>query len=312
MHLLELTPRLQAPADSVPLWMQGAFRRNCISFADGLSDTDTRVFWLQSESLTIDLRLPQLTQQLSVLPETMQQPASLLSCADYEGWYAHSQWQSERLSWHGGACYQLHNRWPEPALLQRTGNCMVEFAPSGAYVEDWRLMNALPGPLIGLELESECNLKTGKLIARKGALIICGEYAGLVLDRPQPADFSAGKTLREAIQNTALTAQQRAQMLEFETSVGYGNAEQGYRVIHTLQTSRYGEKLIDLNSFSASEDAGYIVQRIDGENPVERRFRIDCWHPQMEFPQQTSCTDEAQQWLQKERHTLSRYTRSLR
>lgn len=132
MTLLEIAKtHLSTASYSVPEWVLGAFSRRSISFADGLTDTDTRVFWLQSRGLTIDLRLPLPRDQ----PVLTDHSDAICAMSDLEGWYAHTCWENNLLSWCNGASYQLHNRWPEPAQLRRVGNCMVEFAPSGAYVE---------------------------------------------------------------------------------------------------------------------------------------------------------------------------------
>src|SRR5690606_1751457 len=125
----------------------------CISFADGSSDTDTQVFWLQSRNFSIDLRLPMHAALITqAKPWQDYSAAELAVLANHEGWVAQSIWDGQRLSWHEPTSLQLHNRWPEPALLQRVGNCMMEFADSNAYVEDWRLQPSTPGPLIGLRL----------------------------------------------------------------------------------------------------------------------------------------------------------------
>ena len=49
---------------------------------------------------------------------------------------------------------------------------MMEFAPSGAYVEDWRLLNSVPGLFVGLELIGEEDLTTGARRELQGALIL--------------------------------------------------------------------------------------------------------------------------------------------
>ncbi|MGB1092500.1 MAG: hypothetical protein ACPGYX_10270, partial [Oceanobacter sp.] len=104
----ELTNSRSLITDSDPLpdWLMGAFRRRTISFADGTSDTDTRVFWLQSRGLTIDLRLPLLEHQQAIPVPNLDQPQTLSATADLEAWYAHSVWRQEQgkqlLSWQDG------------------------------------------------------------------------------------------------------------------------------------------------------------------------------------------------------------------
>jgi len=302
MHLSELDISTVAASDSVPHWMYGCFQRRSISFANGQTDTDTRVFWLQSRGLTIDLRLPIAEQQAAAGDDIQKK-------ADYEGWYAHTRWDGEQLQWHNGDCYQLHNRWPEPALLQRIGNCMMEFAPSGIYVEDWRLLSYEPGPLIGLELVSEKDLETGTESPRQGALIICGQYAGLVIGRPDPINSNGGK-LKQLLANPELDDGTRQNLLDFETSVAKGSLEEGFTVCHSLHSSRLQQPLVSLTGFEPAEKPGYLRQRTqDRGRPVERLFRIDCYEKAFPFSQETPATAESLSWFNREAATLTRYTR---
>ena len=306
MHLAELNNMTALPSGAAaPEWMRGLFRRRSISFANGQTDTDTRVFWLQSRRLTIDLRLPTPAQQTAAADDIAQQ-------ADYEGWYACSVWDGEQLSWNGGDSYQLHNRWPEPALLSRTGNCMMEFAPSGAYVEDWRLQNDQPGPLIGLELVSEKDLSSGTEYERHGALIICGNYAGLVIGRQKKISTVQQQILREQLLNPELSEEKRSQLLDFETSLASGSLSSGFTVTDSLWHTRVGQPLLSPEGFEPDSERGYLRQllMIDGKK-IARRYRIDTFDMAFPFTAQTSTTVEAAQWLQQESRTLTRYTRSV-
>lgn len=305
MHLADLgTVKSVTTAKAVPRWMRGCFRRRSISFANGQTDTDTRVFWLQSNLLTIDLRLPVIAQQ-------EKEGGDIQKKADYEGWYAHAEWNGKQLQWRGGASYQLHNRWPEPALLQRIGNCMMEFAPSGIYVEDWRLLSDQPGPLIGLELLSETDLSSGVTSPRKGALIICGQYAGLVIDRPRPINDVGGQ-LKQRLTNPQLDESERNNLLDFETSVALGSLSEGFTVQHSLHQSRLQQPLLPLTGFESDTKSGYLRQRIEDKGKaVERRFRIDCCEMEFPFTQSTPSSTESLEWFQREAPTLTRYTRVL-
>ncbi len=311
-HLLELLADVRIPQPIVetsdvdtpvantwvPDWMIGAFRRRSISFANGQTDTKTRVFWLQSRGLTIDLRLPLMSeQQVSESDQALN-----------DGWYAHSLWNGTQLSWHKGASQLAHNRWPEPAVLQRVGNCMMEFAPSAAYVEDWRLQPQLveshqltesnqlaeshqSAPLIGLELIAEKELASGRETPRQGALIVCGDIAGWVL-----APIADG---------------------QFEASIGWvtasavheeKNEPKEYRVCHSLQLERYGQHLYPLDGFRFDENSGYLHQTIQG---VERIFRIDSWVEKFNFNQATTVDAEAEDWFQQEQAALGRYLETV-
>ncbi|WP_430461478.1 hypothetical protein ACQUQU_01500 [Thalassolituus sp. LLYu03] len=299
MHLSEL-PAVVAhlSGDPVPDWMRGAFRRRSITFANGLTDIDTRVFWLQSQRLTIDLRLPRCNEQVgSDEPELF---------ADYEGWYGDSVWDGQQLNWEGGASFQRHNRWPEAALLQRTGNCMTEFAPSGVYVEDWRLLSDKPGPLIALELLSEQDLITGVSTERKGALIICGTLAGWVLDRQPDVENQAENPAENHEHGTVAR-----NPFGFETAIGRGSLSDGFIVTDALHPQRVGEPLLPLFGF-ANAEPGFVTQTLSQhDKALLRTFRVDTYDLNFAFSPATSTTHDAEAWYQDEARTLTRYTRKV-
>lgn len=295
------------PAQSVPEWMLGCFRRRCISFANGECDSRTIVYWFQSRNFTIDLRLPIAGQQV---PARRWQDYSVDEqqvLARYEGWAAHCQWDGERLSWSGETAMQLHNPWPEPALLKRIGNCMIEFAPSGAYVEDWRLQPSAPGALAGLRLLEERDLGTGQVTRRGGGLIVCGDHAALVLGRQEPVGAN-GKTLPKAVA-LADSTESLCALLDFETSVATADDAGDYRVAHSTRAHRVGQPLMALQDFEFREDTGQVCHRFSEHGrSYERLFEVDVLESNVEFPLSTETTPEAEDWFERESNTLKRYT----
>lgn len=282
MNLLELASKVDTSANtpSVPEWMIGAFRRRSISFADGTSDVDTRVFWLQSRQLTVDLRLPASLQEQA----TGDLKADRLAV---EGWYAYAQWRNE-LSWSGGASLHQHNRWPEPAQLRRVGNCMVEFAPSGAYVEDWRLLNDDgESYLVGLELVSETDLSSGRCVNRSGALVINGDVAGLVLAASGDQRFTA--LVCERTESGVFVAQ------------------------HSMYPEESGTLQLCLDGFETASQPGHVLQRVKRDDTsIARLWKIDCLEASFGYRSSTlvQCS-EAQAWRRRESATLDRYTQRL-
>nr|WP_288356764.1 hypothetical protein [uncultured Pseudomonas sp.] len=309
MNLLELAARYpQRVEGSVPDWMLGHFRRRTISFADGRSDERTRVHWLQSRTFTIDLRLP----DAPALPMRAWQDytvAELRQLANHEGWVADSLWENGYLSWHGGVSLQLHNRWPEPAQLQRIGNCMIEFGTSGVYVEDWRLQ-ASSGPLIGLRLLEECDAETGEVLQRGGGLILCGEQLGWVQGRAvEPLE--PGLQLRERVEQAQGDGEALALLFGCETSLAYADKQGRYQVALSTQPGRVGQSVV-LDGFEIPV-AGRVCQhllRADGR-AVVRAFAIDTLEPDWRAEFTTPCTVEAQRWFAAEDETLSRYLEVL-
>jgi len=310
MNLLQLAARYPVrAAGGVPEWMLGHFRRRTISFADGRSDERTQVHWLQSRTFTIDLRLadgPPVAAR--ALEDYDVQELRIL--ANHEGWMADSLWADEVLSWQGGVSLQLHNRWPEPAQLRRIGNCMIEFAPSGAYVEDWRLQ-ASRGPLIGLRLIDERDAQTGEVLQRGGGLILCGEQLGWVQGRAQALDH--GQTgLRERVEKAQGDARSLGALFGCETSLALVDNQGDYRVALSTLPARIGQSL-SLDGFEPEAD-GHLRQYLERDEgrAVVRTFSVDTLEPEWRSELATAWTAEARAWCCAEQETLGRYLTVLR
>lgn len=311
MRLDELFNRPVQAHSSVPSWMLGCFRRRSISFANGDSDQDTQVFWVQSRNLTIDLRLPQESEQ-PVYSELGQcSPDDLQQLARYEGWLAQSHWDGQQLQWQGGVSLQLHNPWPEPALLHRVGNCMVEFAPSGAYLEDWRLQPSRPGPLVSLQLIEERCLDSGQCLHKGGGLIICGDYAALVLGRPQPPSGDAAR-LSDWLSEAEPDMQSLEAAFAFETSLARGSLKTGYTVEQSTDVRRLHQPLIDLHGFEWLENNNQLRQQVTEQGRTkERLFVIDSLEPNVDFALNTPTEPSADKWFAREAENLTRYTQPI-
>jgi len=314
MTLQELLEQFsRRPEKSVPDWMLGYYKRRSISFANGTTDLRTHVCWFQSRNFTIDLRLPvevlaapaQASNKLSV--------ADRQTLADYEGWEALCDWHEDTLSWHTVTSLQVNNRWPEPAILKRIGNCMIEFAPSGAYVEDWRLQPSRPGPLIGLRLIEEREAVSGRLRHQGGGLIICGDYATMVLGRANPVDEEQTSTnLRSLVADAHDDSGRLSQLFNFETSVATGSLTEGFTVALSTQPSRLHQSLLALDGFEYDADSDRLTQQFSADGlACVRVFSIDTIEASVSFDPATGFSAEAEQWFKRESLTLNRYTEDI-
>lgn len=312
MHLKELIERHEQRAQkTIPEWMIGCFKRKSISFANGKTDEKTHVFWLQGRNLTIDLRLPLEADQVKKSWQECN-ASELYRLANYEGWSANSQWSHNQLSWSGGTAFQLHNRWPEPGILSRTGDCMIEFSPSNAYVEDWRIKSCKPGPLISLELIEEKNLTTETCRHRGGALIINGTWAGLVLGRKEDIENpSDHKQLRDLISSHINNSTLIKQAFNFETSVAEGSIDKGFNIKHSNHHALIGDEIFPLEGFEFDNNHNEIFQLFnENGDSILRRFSIDTIEPLFNYSGSTEWTPNSQQWFEKEHETLSKYLKA--
>jgi len=167
------------PAQTVPDELTGCWQRNRIEFADGTGDDTSFVIWLQLPSLMADVRLSAAAlalagrssfslDELRVLAESDSSSGATTCTPVVQG--------TATASWSSVVGFQPTTAFPEPGLLEWSsdGTVMMERAPSGAYVEEWHLLDGSRGPL------SHSLLADGSVWFRAGSVGV------LMRDRPAP------------------------------------------------------------------------------------------------------------------------------
>lgn len=209
-----------------PDWLLGPFSRRSITFATGVEDRDTTVIWLQARGLCADFRYPAQRvrrQGRNSFDEFTDE--ELIELLSYEGGLARTKWDGARMSWVDWIAFQPHDRWPESGELRRVGDCVIEFAPSGAYVEDWRVLNSAAGPLDGMRDDAS-------------GWVICGDHAALVRRKAPLKDRTDRATIIEALES-------------FEASYGKRSAPGApYIVEFSTNPLREGEPLFETEPLS--------------------------------------------------------------
>lgn len=247
MTLLDIARRNPTlPDPAVPDWTMGCFRRRSITFYSGETDTETRVFWLQSGRLCADFRFG--------LP------------GHVEAGVAHATWDGSRMRWSDWTALADRDKWPEAGELRRVGNSLIEFAPSGAYVEDWRLQPHEPGLLAGLRLVDETDRETGTILHRGGGLLVCSDHVAVVRGGPTfaAAYAAAGRTILQ-----------------------YGEGDTGW----------------SLDGFALSPEGLTQDLMIHGR-ATRRRYTIDTLIADYSFPLVTAVSEAGSRWLGQESATL--------
>ena len=258
----------------VPAWLLGAYRREYIHFYNGTTDSVTRVFWLQSGGLSIDLRLPG-DPQATGEPQTR-----------YQGWSADSVWQNGQLSWANFTSLHQRDLWPEPAILNRVGLHLIEQAPSGVYLEDWLALQSTPGVSAGFKLLSVKLPDESEWHPCSGVLIVAGDWAGWVLD---------ARPLAGALQA----------LPEFVTRIARGSLDAGFVVHAALDAQSVGQSLLPPSGYEVHGD--YLLQRmaLNGRE-VLLRYQVDSIQTCFDFGRFPAAGEAGLRWYQREAEWLVR------
>jgi len=285
MNLFEVIKTLKPTTTQpgmIPDFLYGAFRRKSISFFNGLTDENTIVYWFQSRSFTIDLRLKSQTGT---------------AVQERQGWIGNTLWDSasQLLSWEvkDYANYQNHVQWPEPAKLHAIGNCILEFSPSHVYVEDWR-QQVQRGLFLSLRLQSAIEVQSGQSLEMDGGLIICADHIAYALTRLPEVQSAVAQMDLKAIDPTVF-----ALLESFEVSIG----TDGQTKTYSTRTSETG-KTFNLENFEVLDETSLVQNVILDGRDINLIFEIDIYQPDFVFQHTTVTTSEAENWLKSEQDHL--------
>ena len=275
-------PASQEISGPIPDYLYGAFRRKSISFSNGLTDEKTIVYWFQSRSFTIDLRLK----------KRIGTPIH-----ERQGWIGNTLWDAKQqlLSWDVKAHsnYQNHVQWPEPAKLHAIGNCILEFSPSNAYVEDWR-QQVHEGLFLGLRLQSALDVESHQPLQMDGGLIICDKHVAFALSR-LPTDQQTVASI-----NISSAPTMYEKLIEsFEVSIAVDGLHKYYTTTSSQQNQVF--KFDDFKVIDETHLMQYVF--INGQ-AVQLMFEVDIYVPHYAFQRRTDTTTESTDWLQNEKQHL--------
>ncbi|ENV12429.1 MULTISPECIES: hypothetical protein [Acinetobacter] len=288
MNLFEviktLKPTIPQP-EIIPGFLYGAFRRKSISFYNGLTDENTIVYWFQSHSFTIDLRLKSQTGT---------------AVQERQGWIGNTFWDnaSQLLSWDvkDYANYQNHVQWPEPARLHAIGNCILEFSPSNVYVEDWR-QQIQHGLFLGLRLQSAFEGQSGQKLEMDGGVIICGNHIAYALTRLPEVQSAVAQMDLKAVDPTVF-----ALLESFEVSIG----TDGQAKTYSTCSSETG-KAFNLENFEVLNGSSLVQHVILDGRDIDLIFELDIYQPDYQFQYTTPTTTQAESWLKSEQDHLMQH-----
>jgi hypothetical protein len=302
MTLEELAAiRPYAKAQIAPDWTLGCWRRRCITFANGEEDTDTQAIRVRSQGLTAEIRAPKMRPPLIGKHHLGDcSDAELARLARAEGLVAQTAWRDGLMAKDVFASFQPYDRWPEPGRLERVGVCLTEWAPSGAYVEDWRLQPRSSGLSAGLRLVSEIRLD-GREHPRDGGLVIAGDHALMVIGRREPMQQGRAWELIEQADDPL-----RPASLAFDCRVSYAiRMERQYAIALAIDPFANGLPLFLEHGFDMGEAEDELVQRPGpGDLWNLRRWKIDTLLPDQRRPRATPMTESGAAWLEAERSSF--------
>ncbi len=302
-ELAAATPRV-SPAPT-PAWTWGCFHRRSITYANGQEDTGARVVRLQGQGMTGELRVPSWRPEVSGRGGLNACAVEeLLDLSAVEGAVADAAFASGQMRWDNPFSFQPYAKWPEPGQMQRVGGGLIEFAPSGVYMQDWRLQPGSDGLHVALRLMFEMGLD-GLTRPRDGALIICGEHCLFSLDRRRPllSETPVQQQMRLAGDPFAFADM----AFDGETSYARRQPDGTFKVELSTDPFREGHTAPVLDDFISTSISEVLRQVIgEGKDRIVRQWRIDTLIPDETISTVTEADKASLAWLTREGKTLLR------
>lgn len=225
---------------NVPDRYLGVWQRTLLRTADGFEDRTTRVFWLQTESLHADIRVP------GRLPRTLQQRSA------QAGFAGVTEVDGDLCRWH--RWLDFHPGSPEDVgrMSFVSADEVHERALDGSYLEVWKRLPDSIGPTEALWLS---DAEPG---GRRACLLRAGDYFLFAASRPQPLtnDVPLGE------QVATCSADEAEQLLAMELSFGRIDfSGHSWRIELSTVPGRSGKALL-LNPDPQARLSDWPVQRL--------------------------------------------------
>ncbi|MDX2307171.1 MAG: hypothetical protein NW216_02925 [Hyphomicrobium sp.] len=286
----------------VPAWALGTVRRKSITFATGFTDDETQVVWVQAHGMTGDIRIhPGRPAVPAGCDLAALDRATLARLASVEGGVARTSYADGVMAWRDWIGFQPYDKYPEPGVMRRIGDCMIEFAPSGIYVEDWRFQPSAPGVLAGLTLVSEID-EDGVERRRQGGLVLAGDHAILSIARRE--ELPEGTRAQDFVMAHPSPVDAAARVLDCAVEYSHRGAG-GSTVVLATDPRREGQPAAWLKGFSLTGNSGILRQDVaNSPNVRARKWRIESYERPVSFPLSTDVAAERLAWLDREADTL--------
>ena len=252
----------------LPRAFWGLWRRNAIELPAAPADRTTRVFYLQTPRLFLDLRVPATRPSLvgrSALCELSK--AQRRSLARQIAFAGYTEKRGRRLIWHHGFDYQLlpdPTRAADEGKIALSGRFMTEWGVHRPYTEQWEKIDDGGGLFLGLESEDP---------GPKAFFGLVGDHFMLARERSFRARGAAG--LGDALDRA--TGGEAERLLDCEFS--YGRRRGGdvsWRVALSTIPMLEGAPRFPVNAWRVDGAARRVMGPF-GADLAPRRWRIvDC------------------------------------
>ncbi|MGF6177917.1 hypothetical protein ABIE33_006237, partial [Ensifer sp. 4252] len=249
----------------VPEAAFGLWQRESIRFDDGSIDTTTRVFWAQTASHYIDIRIPAHRVDVADADLGSLSVAELASLGEQKGFAGTTVSEGNRFSWHRSIDFRPGNGRPDTGIVKIEGDMLYEEGdPSGVlgvgYRETYRRRAHANDRRVALELMETTGEPIYVRPKTPTLLILLGDY--FLFARGRSGQLPQAETLTELLVPSLNDAATLAKLLDCEISFGRIQSNKGFWIVE-LSTHPWRERhpLFELKGAEMAGGSLYLNHR---------------------------------------------------
>jgi hypothetical protein len=267
--------------DPVPTDFLGVWQLVSMEARGKPADTTARAYWMQTSALQADLRIPAGRPELSGKTTLAEYSADdMLWLARQQGIAGMTLAGGNLLHRRRQIDYQPTRGRDNTQRMHFQGEMLVEENMHGSVVHKWRRLAGVEGGVITLRLLEEAEAD-GRIVPRKGYLLVVSDYFLFVRDRPEFTRQAA--SLEDLFEAQDLERDEMIPFLDCEFSFGRrSGGSQPWAIELSTLPYREGKTLFAPGQFEALRAGGNaLVQRGRGRNGlITRRWSIHEWTEQ--------------------------------
>jgi hypothetical protein len=224
---------MTAPRPPVPEWLRGLWRRRSIRFPDGRVDDTTQVYWLQTESMFADIRIPaqrpELGQHASLQTLNVVESQALAQQGGFAGW---TELDGSLCRWRRVIDYQPDSGVADEGRLRRDAGLLIEEGIHTPYTEVWERLT--PDA-------ADCGAwQWMDALGRQQMLVRCADVC--ISARARAVALPRAESLTALLDAAAPAA--HAALLDCELSLARRSAATGWQIELSTLPFRQGEELV--------------------------------------------------------------------
>jgi hypothetical protein len=253
---------VETSAPLAPDWLVGLWRRDSITLSDGTVDRTTRVYWGQTKTLYVDIRVPADRPNLRGCRSFGQLTHdNIRRLAEQHGFAGHIMVADLKCTWTRVVDYQPDTGRPDTGRLRLEGDALYEMGEASSvigsgYEEVYRRERRGDDLRAALRLAGAEGKEFGGEAAQGAILVILDDR--FLFARPRPVGLPRADALQDLIDAAGDDRARIHAYLDCEVAIGSIDASRPWTIHLSTIPFREGDRLFAPASVTIDESANTL------------------------------------------------------